>query len=79
MAEAEARKIATHHLEREACLYVRQSSLRQVMRNTESTRRQLLFRTLYDDGFPGLFDASGARISKIIRSLPERRTGAHSV
>ena len=40
MSEAEARKIAPHHLEREACLYVRQSSLRQVMRNTESTRRQ---------------------------------------
>ena len=40
MAEAEARKIAPHHLEREACLYVRQSSLRQVMQNTESTRRQ---------------------------------------
>ena len=40
MPEAEARKIAAHHLEREACLYVRQSSLRQVMENTESTRRQ---------------------------------------
>ena len=40
MSEAEACKIATHHLEREACLYVRQSSLRQVMRNTESKRRQ---------------------------------------
>ena len=40
MSEAEARKVATHHLEREACLYVRQSSLRQVMQNTESTRRQ---------------------------------------
>ena len=40
MPEAEARKIAPHHLEREACLYVRQSSLRQVMENTESTRRQ---------------------------------------
>ena len=40
MAEAEARKIAPHHLEREACLYVRQSSPRQVMENTESTRRQ---------------------------------------
>ena len=33
-------KIETHHLEREACLYVRQSSLRQVMENTESARRQ---------------------------------------
>ena len=40
MSEAEACKIATHHLEREACLYVRQSSLRQVRQNTESKRRQ---------------------------------------
>ena len=40
MSEAQTRKIAPRHLEREACLYVRQSSLRQVMRNTESTRRQ---------------------------------------
>ncbi len=40
MPEADTRKIAPHHLEREACLYVRQSSLRQVMQHTESTRRQ---------------------------------------
>ena len=42
-------------------------------------RAVLLFRTLFDDGLPGLFHAAGARISKIIRSLPERRAGAHSV
>ena len=40
MSEATTRKIAPHHLEREACLYVRQSSLRQVAENTESARRQ---------------------------------------
>ena len=40
MSEAPTRKVAPHHLEREACLYVRQSSLRQVMENTESARRQ---------------------------------------
>ena len=40
MSEAPTRKIAPHHLEREACLYVRQSSLRQVVENTESARRQ---------------------------------------
>ena len=39
----------------------------------------VLFRTLFDDGFPGLFHAIAARISDIIRSLPERRAGAHSV
>ena len=40
MSEVTTRKIEAHHLEREACLYVRQSSLRQVMENTESARRQ---------------------------------------
>ena len=40
MSEAAHRKIKPHHLEREACLYVRQSSLRQVAENTESARRQ---------------------------------------
>ena len=33
-------KIATRHLTRNAYLYVRQSSLRQVFENTESTERQ---------------------------------------
>ena len=33
-------KIGTDHLARDAFLYVRQSSLRQVMENTESTQRQ---------------------------------------
>ena len=40
MSESTTRKITPHHLEREACLYVRQSSLRQVAENTESARRQ---------------------------------------
>ena len=33
-------KIQAHHLKRNAYLYVRQSTLRQVFENTESTRRQ---------------------------------------
>ena len=33
------RKITAGHLAREAYLYVRQSSLRQVLENTESTKR----------------------------------------
>ena len=40
ISEVTTRKIEAHHLAREACLYVRQSSLRQVMENTESARRQ---------------------------------------
>ena len=37
-------KVSTSHLERDAYLYVRQSSLRQVMHNTESTKRQYALR-----------------------------------
>jgi len=33
-------KVQTRHLKRSAYLYVRQSSLRQVLENTESTQRQ---------------------------------------
>ncbi len=37
-------KVATRHLRRSAYLYVRQSSLRQVFENTESTKRQYALR-----------------------------------
>ena len=37
-------KVTTTHLERDAFLYVRQSSLRQVLENTESTKRQYALR-----------------------------------
>ena len=40
MSDTSHPKITASHLQREACLYVRQSSLRQVMDNTESGRRQ---------------------------------------
>jgi DNA invertase Pin-like site-specific DNA recombinase len=33
-------KVTASHLERLACLYVRQSTLRQVFENSESTKRQ---------------------------------------
>ena len=33
-------KVADHHRQREACLYIRQSSQKQVLNHTESTRRQ---------------------------------------
>ena len=33
-------KVKSHHLERDAYLYIRQSSMRQVLENTESTKRQ---------------------------------------
>lgn len=36
----EMRKLRSHHLERGAYLYIRQSSMRQVMENVESTKRQ---------------------------------------
>ena len=37
-------KVTAEHLRRDAFLYVRQSSLRQVLENTESTRRQYALR-----------------------------------
>jgi len=37
-------KIESHHLERDAYLYIRQSSMRQVLENTESTKRQYALR-----------------------------------
>ena len=39
-----ALKVGTDHLRRDAFLYVRQSSLRQVFENTESTKRQYALR-----------------------------------
>lgn len=38
------RKVAASHLKRDAYLYVRQSSMRQVLENTESTKRQYQLR-----------------------------------
>jgi len=43
MAEGH-RKVTSQHLKRNAYLYVRQSTLRQVMENTESTKRQYALR-----------------------------------
>ena len=40
----ESLKVQPHHLERGAYLYVRQSSMRQVMENVESTKRQYALR-----------------------------------
>ncbi len=37
-------KVQTHHLKRNAYLYIRQSSMKQVMENTESTKRQYALR-----------------------------------
>jgi DNA invertase Pin-like site-specific DNA recombinase len=41
---SESMKVQPHHLERSAYLYVRQSSMRQVIENVESTKRQYALR-----------------------------------
>ena len=41
----ESLKVQPHHLERGAYLYIRQSSLRQVLENVESTKRQFALRS----------------------------------
>jgi DNA invertase Pin-like site-specific DNA recombinase len=42
---SESRKVQSHHLQRDAYLYVRQSSMKQVLENVESTKRQYALRT----------------------------------
>lgn len=44
MSADRLQKVTAEHLRRDAFLYVRQSSLRQVMENTESTKRQYALR-----------------------------------
>lgn len=41
---ADLQKVNTGHLKRNACLYIRQSTLRQVLENTESTKCQYALR-----------------------------------
>jgi DNA invertase Pin-like site-specific DNA recombinase len=40
----DSRKVQSHHLERDAYLYIRQSSMKQVVENVESTKRQYALR-----------------------------------
>ena len=44
MTQDAHQKMKTSHLKRNAYLYVRQSTLRQVIENTESTQRQYALR-----------------------------------
>ena len=41
---SDSAKVSPNHLDRDAYLYVRQSTLRQVLENTESTKRQYALR-----------------------------------
>ena len=42
---SDSRKVQSHHLERDAFLYIRQSSMKQVVENIESTKRQYALRS----------------------------------
>ena len=44
MKQPSHQKVNASHLRRDACLYIRQSTARQVLENTESTRRQYALR-----------------------------------
>jgi DNA invertase Pin-like site-specific DNA recombinase len=44
IGSALSQKVTTRHLQRQAMLYVRQSTLHQVLENTESTARQYALR-----------------------------------
>lgn len=41
----DSRKVQPHHIERDAYLYIRQSSMKQVIENVESTKRQYALRS----------------------------------
>jgi DNA invertase Pin-like site-specific DNA recombinase len=58
-----------HHLERGAYLYVRQSSIRQVVENIESTKRQY--------GLRGRAIALGWRDDQIITIVGGGQGGSH--
>ena len=45
LASERSQKITPRHLRRQAYVYVRQSTLRQVVENTESTQRQYALTT----------------------------------
>ena len=55
-------KVQAHHLERGAYLYIRQSSMRQVIENVESTKRQY--------GLRGRAIGLGWRDDQVIVALP---------
>ena len=44
LPSAGAQKVTSRHVQRQAMLYVRQSTLHQVLENTESTARQYALR-----------------------------------
>lgn len=44
MGSEPSHKVTAHHLQRDAYLYIRQSTLRQVLHNSESTARQYALR-----------------------------------
>ncbi len=44
MMDANPQKVTAGHLKRNAYLYIRQSTIRQVFENTESTKRQYALR-----------------------------------
>ena len=57
----ESPKVQPHHLERGAYLYIRQSSMRQVIENVESAKRQYALR---------------GRAAALGEALPHRRSAA---
>ena len=70
----ESLKVLPHHLERGAYLYVRQSSMRQVVENVESAKRHMHFA---DAQLPLDGATSKSSLSTMIRASPaHRRPGA---
>ena len=69
-------KVSADHLRRDAFLYVRQSSLRQVFENTESSKRQYALRDrAVSLGWPDRADPHDRYRSRPLRRQAENRDG----
>src|ERR1035438_3997992 len=74
----ESLKVQPRHLERAAYLYIRQSSMRQVLENVESTKRQYALRgraaaMVWREGFQRLVSEVGMGRAGIVMGLEVSR------
>jgi len=70
----ESLKVQPHHLERGAYLYIRQSSMRQVIENVESTKRQyaLVKRRCVE---AATMDYATRQVAKVAGASPRVKSG----
>ena len=72
----ENKHVQKHHLERKAFLYVRQSSMKQVLENVESTKRQYALKRSRSDGLTS--ESSSSTRTRASPARPRRGERASS-